>query len=487
VRSRSTIGTLVAVLALTAIPCARGEGSFASNDPLLGKIWQASVDTARQMVSDPVDLLPECDAPPGQKVILDGLVRDRCEFTGDIAVTGKTLYAADGATGSPVKDALVLFAAGQYDSGVIQPTLGIPGQVLLVDYTAYWIEDLYDYVLYSGDVATGRRLLPNVVRALDTWYPAQMSGMLFANRLGRADYAYIDRRDPLVAYYNAEYVRVLELAAALARWTGNDAAATRWADRAARLRPVIHAAFWDDAAGAYKDTVGGPVVHPQDGNAFAVLAGIPTSEQARSALAYLSQHNEYSYGNSIADNETWDGFPWGFQSKRRVYPFMSFFEVLARFETGLDESALDLIRREWGYMIANGPGTMWETIGPFGGAPVHGSWAHGWSTGAAPALTAYVLGVRPTSPGFATFVVEPHPGNLAWASGTVPTPHGDLKVSWRRAGGKLDVTVQAPPGTRWTNPPPTRAAAKPSLVRTAAPEAADGAKAERASGRRPAR
>ena len=32
----------------------------------------------------------------------------------------------------------------------------------------------------------------------------------------------------------------------------------------------------------------------------------------------------------------------------RVYPFISYFEVIARFETGLDSSALALIRREWG-------------------------------------------------------------------------------------------------------------------------------------------
>jgi Bacterial alpha-L-rhamnosidase C-terminal domain/Bacterial alpha-L-rhamnosidase 6 hairpin glycosidase domain len=421
------------------------------------------VATAREMVSDPVNLLEGCDVPAGEKVILDGVARDRCEFTGDIAVTGATLYAADGAAGSPVRDALLRFASEQHGDGAIKPTVGTPGEVLLIDYTAYWIEDVYDYVLYSGDVATGRRLLPNVVRALDGWYPAQMVGTLFSNRLGWADYAFIDRRDPFVAYYNAEYVRALDLAAALADWVGDGAHAKRWAERAASLRPAIHDAFWDAAAGAFKDTVGGPIVHPQDGNAFAVLAGIADHGEAVSALTYLSDHNRYPYGNSIADNDAWDGYPWGFQAKRRVYPFMSYFALLARFETGLDDTAVDLIRHEWGYMLANGPGTMWETIGPFGGGPVHGSWAHGWSTGAAPALTAYVLGVRPTSPGFSTFAVLPHTSALAWASGTVPTPHGDLKVAWHRLGDKLVVSVDAPTGTRWENAP-AAAVAKPAPV-----------------------
>ena len=56
------------------------------------------------------------------------------------------------------------------------------------------------------------------------------------------------------------------------------------------------------------------------------------------------------------------------------------------------------------------------------------SWEHGWSSGAAPALTTYVLGVQPTSPGFATFTVTPHPGGLDSARGVVPTPRGPIRV-----------------------------------------------------------
>jgi hypothetical protein len=103
-------------------------------------------------------------------------------------------------------------------------------------------------------------------------------------------------------------------------------------------------------------------------------------------------------------------------------------------------------------MTLYGPGTMWETIGPFGGPPTdqHPSYDSGWSSGAAPALTQYVLGVTPTSPGFATFTVRPHPNDLQWASGDVPTPHGPIHVSWRRYGTAVFLRVTAPPGTTWT-------------------------------------
>jgi hypothetical protein len=449
-RCARSVAVGLAALSL-AQPAFGGGGSFVSNDAGLNAVWAASVRTAHDVVGPPVHVRPGCGVPKSvRRVILDGVVRDRCMYVGDLAVTGMTLYVADGAASTPMRSALFLFAERQRPDGAIPATTS--GGLELVDYTGYWVEDVYDYVLYSGDVAAGRTLLPALRRALDVWYPAQMDHGLMANNVG-SDYAFINRRNRFVAYYNAQYVRALDLAGAVARWARDRADARRWDARATALRPAIARAFWDAKARAFKDTVDGPVVHPQDGNVFAVLSGVASRRRALSALAYLDAHDHYGYGNSIADNQTWDGPVWGRQANLRVYPFMSYFELLARFKLGLDDSAFSLLRREWEYMLANGPKTtMWESIGPYGGGPPGGSWDHGWSSGAAPALTSYVLGVRPTSPGFRTFVVRPHPGGLGWAKGAVPTPHGLLRVSWAYdTRGRVAVTVQAPPGTRWVD------------------------------------
>jgi hypothetical protein len=81
---------------------------------------------------------------------------------------------------------------------------------------------------------------------------------------------------------------------------------------------------------------------------------------------------------------------------------------------GADDSALDLIRWEWGAMATQAPGTMWEVIDYTAGRDtVSPSVDHGWSSGAAAAITRYVLGVQPTAPGFSTFTVTPHPGDLS--------------------------------------------------------------------------
>ncbi len=203
---------------------------------------------------------------------------------------------------------------------------------------------------------------------MDTWYPAQLGpDGLLVNNLGAFDYAYIPRKGTTVAYYNAGYVRALRLAARLAGWIGEPDEGAAWTARIAPLAAAFGPAFWDASVGAFRDATDGPVVHPEDGNAFAVLAGLASPAQARSALDYLGGHLWQPYGAAIADNTVWDGYPWGDYADKRVYPFISYFEVVARYQTGLDPSALALIRREWGYMLGNGPkATMWETIGAFG-------------------------------------------------------------------------------------------------------------------------
>jgi hypothetical protein len=75
------------------------------------------------------------------------------------------------------------------------------------------------------------------------------------------------------------------------------------------------------------------------------------------------------------------------------------------------------------------------------------SLAHGWSTGALPALTEWVLGVRAARPGFAEYTLAPHPGDLSWACGAVPTPRGTLRAAWQQTDDRVNLQVDAPAGT----------------------------------------
>ena len=453
---------MICALALAlAAPANAADGTFTSSDALLNKIWAGSVQTAQDMLV-PGPLRQDwagrdctMDVPVA---VLDGVVRDRCPYIGDEAVINRTLDAS-----TPRYDVqrsmLVWFATHQHEDGAIPASPLYNAATVLFDYNAYWLQVLHDYVLYSGDLGLARQVWPNVVRLIDRFYAARtLPNGLVVNDLGPWDYAYIRRNGTIVAYYNAQVVYALEQSAQLASWLGDGTHANAWTARARAASAAFAPAFWDASAGAFSDTTVDRATHPQDGNAFAVLAGLATKAQTVAALDYLWAHGKRDYGNTIVDRDVWDGPVWGWQSNQRVYPFISYFEVRARFEQGQDSAALDQIRRTWGYMLTYGPGTMWETIGPWGGVPTdtHPSWDAGWSSGAAPALSEYVLGVAPMAPGFKTFTVKPHPGNLGAASGDVPTPFGSIHVSWTKRGKRLALTVVSPPGTVWSNKPKTK-------------------------------
>ena len=251
---------------------------------------------------------------------------------------------------------------------------------------------------------------------------------------------------------NALYVEVLRGMADLARTRGDDARADRWGAEAPEVARGINDELWSPDAGAYRESTANPGNVPQDGNVFAVLNGVATGDRAASALDFLHTALLTPYGTRTGTGTM----------PQLVGPFMNYWEALARFRTGRDAQAWDLLRRVWGYMhgrtktiagTLEPPATAaWEHIN-LDGTPYRaedGSLAHPWSAGATALLTNEVLGVTPVAPGFAEWRLEPHPGDLRWAQGRVPTPHGAIRVRWMQHRGRLAVHVAVPRGTRGT-------------------------------------
>ena len=80
---------------------------------------------------------------------------------------------------------------------------------------------------------------------------------------------------------------------------------------------------------------------------------------------------------------------------------------------------------------------MWNT----------GDLSHAWIGTPIYQMSGQILGVNPTSPGFATFAITPHPCDLKWARGVVPTPHGLIGVWWKKVRGGYELQFVVPEGT----------------------------------------
>lgn len=100
-----------------------------------------------------------------------------------------------------------------------------------------------------------------------------------------------------------------------------------------------------------------------------------------------------------------------------------------------------LIREDWGKMVLSGASTCWETIKGETDFDGSGSLCHGWSALPVYYYHAYVLGIRPLTPGFKTFSVAPYCDHFHYAKGEVMTPHGPISSEWTRKDGGIELTV----------------------------------------------
>jgi alpha-L-rhamnosidase len=260
--------------------------------------------------------------------------------------------------------------------------------------------------------------------------------------------------------------------------------ANKDAKLAARTANALRLRLYDPAAGAMRINEADPSGdHTQDANVAAVLAGVLKGPSAAAALRFIYNHLMGPFGPATAEN---DSDPY---MARYISPWISGWELIARFELGDTGTALDEIRREWGQMLAVDPHTtLWEkmTVGggvaPYQGANPDGtpivekadvvpgsgetSLAHGWSAGPTYALSAYVLGLRPVDPGFATWIVQPQLGNLRVAQGQVLTRHGPLASRWQVSDRRsFKLTVRVPTGTSGTVGVPMLGSTKRTVAR----------------------
>lgn len=244
---------------------------------------------------------------------------------------------------------------------------------------------------------------------------------------GYGDHAFLSRTGR-VTYYNANHVQALKDAANIARLLGRTTNAGRRTARAQDAAAALNTHLWDAAAGAYLDSGTGPIWHGQDANAIAVTAGVTDAARAVSALDHLAATIQRPNGNAFMDNDTLFA-----GASQRVHAFTSYPELVARFETGKADSAIDQIKRAYGWMDGHDPGiTYREGIGPDGSLheDAHTSTAHGWSTGVLLALTDQLLGVRPTSAGSVTGAMRLVVPDLAPGAHTITTPSGGVDPPW---------------------------------------------------------
>jgi len=222
-----------------------------------------------------------------------------------------------------------------------------------------------------------------------------------------------------VSFEQLLFCRSLETMALCANLMKDTDNADKYGKLASDLKSKLFTAFWSEKDNAFihnrENGVKSTQVTPFT-NIFAVL------------FNYLDHDKTKAVKENVLLNPN---------ALKITTPYMRFYELEALCALGEQKHVLKEIRDYWGGMISLGATTFWEKYNPteknpdllaMYGRPFGKSLCHAWGASPIYLLGKYYLGVKPTSPGYQTYLMEPCMADLQWIEGDVPTPEGKIHL-----------------------------------------------------------
>lgn len=396
-------------------------GTFASSDPLLDTIWQMGVDTVQVNMTD---------------AYTDTPWRERGQWWGDAMIAYHANRVAFGDLALLLRGLRQLADAVDEDGRPPGFAPNWPGGQML-DFGMLWIEGLYLYWTQSQDLEVVAELYPaaqRLVGFLESYEDA--SGLMNVPPAHWSESALVDwsawsSRSGESTALNAQYSAVLWQMGEMAQALGNEAGAQHYHDRSAAVRQRINDVLYLPVEGCYATSrVDGVLVEPTlHAQAWALRYDVVPPERRACTVAALSRQIVPFFS------------PEGFSASEPL----GMFHVLEGLAAGgATTAALAVIRERYGAMLALGATTWWELYTP---RQTRGnSLSHAWGASPTWFLSSHVLGGMVLGP--TGWRVEPHPGDLSFAQGSLPMGRGSLDVAWQVPGcGQLGLRVASPPGT----------------------------------------
>ncbi|MBQ7152477.1 MAG: alpha-rhamnosidase [Clostridia bacterium] len=369
-------------------------GSFKSSDRLLNKIWETSAYTLELN---------------SREFYLDGLKRDRWVWSGDAyqsCLVDRYLY---------------------FDKDIARRTMtALRGRDpvkqfmnTIVDYSMYWILMVYDHYMMTGDAEWLKSVWQSAKTEVD-FIKTRKNGEGFIEGIP-GDWTFIDWSDMdktgAVCAEQILFWRVLDRMDFMAKVCGDKGVS--YANEASQLASKIRKYYWRSDYCAFIDSYASGKNHiTRHANIFALLFGFANKNERRCIIDHVITNS------AVTPITT---------------PYFKFFELEAMAQIGDLKYVMDNIRSYWGGMLAEGATSIWEEYKP--GVPaaeqlaMYGrsydkSLCHAWGASPVYLLGKYVLGVRPTSPGYGTFEVEPRLEGFKELNGTVPIQGGIVTIRY---------------------------------------------------------
>ncbi|MCD6359579.1 MAG: family 78 glycoside hydrolase catalytic domain, partial [Armatimonadetes bacterium] len=385
-------------------------GAFHCSDELLNAIWRMCAHTMRCCMDD---------------TFVDCPLYEQALWVGDARNEALISYSCFGAY-EFVKRNWRLAARSMFRSPVVESRVPSGSEGIIPAWALLWVLGCEETYLHDGDLEFVREIYPYVAECLRNFMAARNDqGLMFMEAWNFIDWAPVDTPpDAIVAHQNMWLVAALRAGARMAQLVGDVDDIADFERAAAELADAVNEHLFSYDQQAYFDCIradGSPSpVFSQQTNTIAYLCGVVPEQQLPRITRLIVD---------VPDEWVKVGTP---------FTVFFVFEALARM--GRHDVMLDWTRRYWGRMLDEGATTAWEM---FENTRSH---CHAWSAGPAYFLQSYQLGVRPVKPGFEHAVIEPHPVDLTWCEGRMPTPHGEIQVRWELSDERFAAEVSLPDG-----------------------------------------
>ncbi|SHN36369.1 Por secretion system C-terminal sorting domain-containing protein [Chitinophaga sp. CF418] len=385
-------------------------GTFSSNDQDLNTLWGKSRATSEVCMRD---------------IFYDCPNRERGQWWGDVSQQILySFYIYDTTSNLLARKGYRELLRSQKSDGSLYTTA--PGtEFHLPDQNLAAVALLWKYYTYTGDKALLQELYPAIKKFAAYCVNSSNSDGMLVWQNGPWNWIdWGDNKDATPAgaantVYNGIYIVFLESAANIANSLGYVTDKLYYEQLLNKVRGNFNNYFWNSNANAYvyhrtADGAQSQIIDDRS-NAWALLAGVANDAQKAGILNVL-------------------------KTKYNASPYQEMYIEQAMVQ--LDPTAgIKRMKDRYASMINSWSPTLWEEF------PATNSNNHAWSAGPLYVMSAFVLGVRPSTPAYEEYSFLPQPGGLTNISGVIPTIKGNISVSLARSSSGLTQTITAPSGT----------------------------------------
>ena len=336
------------------------------------------------------------------------------------------------------KASLELLGHGMRDDGYLNLCAPMKGEMTIPIFSFVWVSEVLEYYLYSGDI----ELFERFDSQIEFMVEARLKNFSPDNGLyhpGTEEYlwSFYEWVDGLSehgcaanefnALYNMYFYEMLQAYSQLLTYNDEKGKAEKYQHLCRELKNAVVKNFWNVDRGCFATrNIDGKLEMYHEHTQFLALAIDIADDEQKKLIA------ENLYSASLIESS--------------FSPML--YMVKAALKLGCRGREFIQMRqsRAFAPMLAVGATSLWET--PLGAQDFElaGSLCHAWSSVPVYYCHAIVLGVTPLEPGFKRFKVSPWKDQFEYASGTVATPEGLIKVSWESKDGKINLKVEHPEG-----------------------------------------